>query len=564
MTINSFTRNVVISATLIVTMIIALAIQLKIIAHVAASDEQRYVSYLLADELRQSSDDLTRLARTYVMTRDAEYERQYLKILAIRNGEAARPKDYQRIYWDFVAVDGKAPREDSADRIGLIELMRRNGFTDAELAKLEEAKRASDALVKTETEAMTLVKQENAADAYERAAKMMHDKAYHQNKAIIMKPVDEFYVLMGNRLDAERATANGRKIIIQIVTGLILIALGFFLWRTYRSLVHIIGGTVGDMTHSLSKMAAGDFSSQIEAKSPQSLLGQLNEVQRKLGALLHRIRDTSATINSQAVAISESANSAKQLVGNQMDSTTSMVTAIENLVNSVNNASKNSDSTRAMATASETTLEEGNHIIRSTVSSIESIAGTVRETSASIGELNEHAQQINTVVRVISEIADQTNLLALNAAIEAARAGETGRGFAVVADEVRKLAERTAQSTREITGTIQKIQGGTAEAVARMSDGVESVDEGVNMANKAGGALDEIRQRTGTILQSVNNMTAMLREQANAANSVAVSVTLVSDLAAKSNEKVAQVSSAADQLLQAALALDGNVVQFKF
>ena len=564
MTLNSFTRNVVISATLIVVVAIAFVIQMQVVAHVADSDEQRYVSYLLADELRQSSDDLTRLARTYVLTRDAEFERQYLKILAIRNGEAARPKDYQRIYWDFVAADGKAPREDTADRIGLIELMRKNGFTAAELAKLEEAKRASDALVKTETEAMTLVKQADADGAYERAAKMMHDKTYHQNKAVIMKPVDEFYVLMGNRLDAERATAYQRKIIMQFLTGSILIALGFFLWRTYHSLVHIIGGTVSDMTNNLSKMAAGDFSSPIQAKSPQSLLGHLNEVQRKLGTLLHRIRDTSTTINSQAVAISESANSAKQLVGDQMESTTSMVTAVEGLVDRVNGASKNSDATRAMASASETTLEEGNQIIRRTVSRIESIAGTVRETSTSIVELNEHAQQINTVVRVISEIADQTNLLALNAAIEAARAGETGRGFAVVADEVRKLAERTAQSTREITLTIQKIQSGTADAVACMSDGVQSVDDGVTMANQAGGALDDIRQRTGVILQSVNDMTAMLTEQANTANSVAASVTRVSDLAEKSNEKVTQVSAAADQLRQAALALDSRVVQFKF
>lgn len=31
-------------------------------------EEVRYESYLLADELRQSSDDLTRLARTYAIT----------------------------------------------------------------------------------------------------------------------------------------------------------------------------------------------------------------------------------------------------------------------------------------------------------------------------------------------------------------------------------------------------------------------------------------------------------------------------------------------------------------
>ncbi|HNJ51489.1 MAG TPA: methyl-accepting chemotaxis protein, partial [Accumulibacter sp.] len=53
---------------------------------VRRADESRYHSYLLADELRQSSDDLTRLARTFVVTGDARYEQQYLDILAIRNG----------------------------------------------------------------------------------------------------------------------------------------------------------------------------------------------------------------------------------------------------------------------------------------------------------------------------------------------------------------------------------------------------------------------------------------------------------------------------------------------
>ncbi|QBC43175.1 hypothetical protein C1H71_06145 [Iodobacter fluviatilis] len=59
---------------------------------------------MLADGLRQSSDDLTRLARTYVITGDAKYEKQYWDVLDIRNGKKARPQDYQRIYWDFMAV----------------------------------------------------------------------------------------------------------------------------------------------------------------------------------------------------------------------------------------------------------------------------------------------------------------------------------------------------------------------------------------------------------------------------------------------------------------------------
>ena len=41
------------------------------------STPARYQSYLLADELRQSSDDLTRLARTYSIAGDPAYIKQY-------------------------------------------------------------------------------------------------------------------------------------------------------------------------------------------------------------------------------------------------------------------------------------------------------------------------------------------------------------------------------------------------------------------------------------------------------------------------------------------------------
>lgn len=96
---------------------------------------RRYQSFLLADELRQSSDDLTRLARTFVVSGgEAKWEQQYFEILDIRNGKKPRPGHYERIYWDFRAAgtDAAAP---TADTVPLLDLMKRAGFTAAELAK---------------------------------------------------------------------------------------------------------------------------------------------------------------------------------------------------------------------------------------------------------------------------------------------------------------------------------------------------------------------------------------------------------------------------------------------
>jgi len=51
-----------------------------------------------ADMLRQSSDDLTRFARQYVVTGEIKFKEQFHQVLAIRNGEQARPSQYQHIY----------------------------------------------------------------------------------------------------------------------------------------------------------------------------------------------------------------------------------------------------------------------------------------------------------------------------------------------------------------------------------------------------------------------------------------------------------------------------------
>ena len=96
-------RKLTIAANAGMLILLAAIIGIWILLNQAQHDLQdkyriRYESYLLADELRQSSDDLTRLARTYVVTGDPRYEDQYMTILDIRNGKKPRPQAYHRIY----------------------------------------------------------------------------------------------------------------------------------------------------------------------------------------------------------------------------------------------------------------------------------------------------------------------------------------------------------------------------------------------------------------------------------------------------------------------------------
>ena len=148
--------------------------------------------------------------------------------------------------------------------------------------------------------------------------------------------------------------------------------------------------------------------------------------------------------------------------------------------------------------------EKGAEVIQQSASGMREIAADIDGSSQLIARLGERSQQITTIVNTIRGIADQTNLLALNAAIEAARAGEQGRGFAVVADEVRQLAARTSGSTAEISSMIAMIQDETRQAIDSMDGTRDRAAQGVDLANRAGTVILQIRQGTNEALQAVS------------------------------------------------------------
>ena len=176
------------------------------------SQKRRYLSYVAADELRQSSDDLTRMVRTYVMTKKPRYEKMYWDILAIRNGEKARPLRYENIYWDFMAFSNEKPRPDG-QKISLLKIMENLAFTQEEFMKLATAEMHSNNLVKKEMIAMHAMKGEfldsegefklRGEPDYDYARTILYDESYHSDKVAIMNPIDEFFVLVNTRTEAQ-------------------------------------------------------------------------------------------------------------------------------------------------------------------------------------------------------------------------------------------------------------------------------------------------------------------------------------------------------------------------
>lgn len=170
-------------------------------AAIAESWAQRDKAHVLAHELRQSSDDLTRMARTYAATGDERYRRYFDEILDIRNGEAPRPEDYHLVYWDLVTaagVDADRPRPAGAP-VALRTLMRDAGFTPDELALLAESESESNALTELEDRAFAFAREGDLTAAQQ----LLHSNEYHQAKGQIMLPIQRVIQAM------ERRTATG-------------------------------------------------------------------------------------------------------------------------------------------------------------------------------------------------------------------------------------------------------------------------------------------------------------------------------------------------------------------
>lgn len=253
------------------------------------ANESRHQSHLLADELRQSLDELSHMAGAYAATGNPIYKQHFQEIIDIREGKKSRPVNYHDIYGVPVLTDDLRPASGSGQAIALPDLMRQAGFSGQEFAKLAEAKADSDVLTRTEYAAMQLVESTNPPTESNRikAMLMLQDAAYHQAKAAVMRPISETYRMMDQRtLDAVRTAENTAGLLREafISSGLLLI---FMLWGAYRILHTMLGSSVGELHGQITCFGSGDFSSAIPVAQgmENSVLGWLSETQINLARI---------------------------------------------------------------------------------------------------------------------------------------------------------------------------------------------------------------------------------------------------------------------------------------
>ncbi|GAB2655498.1 methyl-accepting chemotaxis protein [Vibrio panuliri] len=204
------------------------------------------------------------------------------------------------------------------------------------------------------------------------------------------------------------------------------------------------------------------------------------------------------------------AKEASEALVSQLEQLEQLATAMNEMSMTASDVANNAQSAAAAVKEAENITDQGSTIVGDTTEAIGQLSLRVDQAVEEVVGLESATSNIETILKVINDIADQTNLLALNAAIEAARAGDSGRGFAVVADEVRTLAQRTQESTTEIRGMIEQLQSGASAVSSAMSESKTTADVAVEKAQQANDSLQAIRN----IIQSITDMNLQIASAA--------------------------------------------------
>ncbi len=334
-----------------------------------------------------------------------------------------------------------------------------------------------------------------------------------------LKVINEFIDLEENKNQAitpvvTKGTANFKfmMIINSIIALLLGSSIAIFI---IRYLVKLLGGDPQDASKSFNAISQGDLTKEVKTntKNTDSLLYHIVFMQGHLRNVIKNIQRSAEELGLSTNVVAESSSQAQKAAEDQHAAS---MRSVEQIQNMAAGTAKIAEIAKQTEQNSEKTLElskKGNEAMNNTTEAINKVSATVLETAEKIRNLKDKSSEISGSAGLIAEVADQTNLLALNAAIEAARAGEHGRGFAVVADEVRKLAERTGQTTAQITNMISDIQKEIEVTVAAMEQTLPQVEKGLELAGITSELLNEIQAKANDSLAMAQNVSESSTQQ---------------------------------------------------
>ncbi len=276
----------------------------------------------------------------------------------------------------------------------------------------------------------------------------------------------------------------------------------------------------------LKKMAEGDLSERLETNN-----NQRDEFTQLRLASNNMITDISEVIsevvdgNKSLLILREELEQAVEELGassNEVEEKTQQSTlATQQISVAVNDVAKRSVGVCETAQAATMSAKAGGKVIGDCVNSMTSIVCLIEKTHEEVTNLAQSSSKMLGIIDVINGLADQTNLLALNAAIESARAGEAGRGFSVVADEVRALAQKTVSATSSIGDIIKGVNNQTKRMGDLMEEGVKLASSGQENAHNAITSIESIEASIQMVETAMDQVVVAVEQISYNANDIA-------------------------------------------
>jgi methyl-accepting chemotaxis protein WspA len=551
------------SGLIVVLALIQLAVVLMLMGNqnaLARAQDVQHESWRLSDELRYSSDELTRTARTYVVTGDPDYETEYWRILAVRNGESPRP-------------DGRT--------VALRSLMEEIGFTGEELGKLTEAEDNSNDLVATETAAFQAMLgrftdtpggTSRDLDDYTVAGppdqalaiRIMHDAKYHQDKDRIMRPIAESERLVESRTlaEVERLTQRSRTLIIMgALIGLVLV--------TIVVLAHLLAqrpvlASTNLVRSELSEIASGaaDLSKRLSIRRNDelgALATAMNRLMERLEGLIRQILQSGIHVNAATTKIAAGTRGLEATVTEQVAATNEVVASAQDisatsadLTQKMGDVCRLSEETAAAAARSRQDLET----MAAGMSEIENASKLI---GVRLRTINDKAKNIANVVTTITRVSEQTNLLSLNAAIEAEKAGQYGQGFSVVAREIRRLADQTALATIDIEKTVDEMRSAVDGGVSTIEQFSQRVRSAAASVNEAAKNTSRITEEVQALAPTFETVLRGMENQSQGAKQISETMVDLSETTRETARAISDSKQAIDELNAATAGLQAEV-----
>jgi len=327
---------------------------------------------------------------------------------------------------------------------------------------------------------------------------------------------------------------------------------------------------IRDLVELITDISEGDGDLTVELALAKRT-DEIGDVGKAFNTFVKKIRNIVIEIDGHAGQLASSSeeleavtNETNNVVILQKHKTQATQQTVSEFSGSIGDIADNSLHTADLTEQANSHSIKGATLSKDAKQAIHNLVGSVSSAATELEDLNEHVEDITSILSVIQSISEQTNLLALNAAIEASRAGESGRGFSVVADEVRSLASKTQASTIEIQSKIEGLRNSSSRSIVAMENAHKQANTGIQLVQETASNLQLVAELVADVKNKNSSNATVAQQQSSSVNEVHQNIIDIASYTDTASSASLQTSQASSELARLAVNMSTLVKQFKY